>query len=293
MRIKRSLGERLFYPADIVIMIILVIFTLYPIWHVALGSISDPGKLMAHSGLVLRPYGFSLVSYEAVFKNPMIRTGYLNTIFILVAGVLLNMVMTCLGAYVLSRKKVLWNKAITVFIVFTMFFSGGLIPSFLNIKELGLYNSLWALIIPTALSTFNMIIMRTSFQTIPDSLDESAKLDGAGHFTILFRIVLPVSKAVIAVIILYYSVGHWNSWFDAMVYLQKREKYPLQLVLREILIQNQTTDMTMQSEAQDQEMIGETIKYAVIMVATIPILILYPFLQKYFVKGVMVGALKG
>jgi putative aldouronate transport system permease protein len=293
MRIKRSLGERLFYPADIVIMIILVIFTLYPIWHVALGSISDPGKLMAHSGLVLRPYGFSLVSYKAVFKNPMIRTGYLNTIFILVAGVLLNMIMTCLGAYVLSRKKVLWNKAITFFIVFTMFFSGGLIPSFLNIKELGLYNSLWALIIPTAISTFNMIIMRTSFQTIPDSLEESAKLDGAGHFTILFRIVLPVSKAVIAVIILYYSVGHWNSWFDAMVYLQKRELYPLQLVLREILIQNQTTDMTMQSEAQDQEMIGETIKYAVIMVATVPILILYPFLQKYFVKGVMVGALKG
>ena len=178
-------------------------------------------------------------------------------------------------------------------IVLTMYFSGGLIPFFLTVRSLKLDNTLWALIIPTAISTFNMIIMRTAFASVPDSLEESAKLDGAGHIRILVKIMVPLVFPTIAVLILYYSVGHWNSWFNAMVFLRDRSKYPLQLILREILIQNSMENMTMGVEMDDKEMISETIKYAVIIVSTLPILCLYPFIQKYFVKGVMIGAVKG
>ena len=175
-----------------------------------------------------------------------------------------------------------------------MFIGGGLVPTYLVVtKMLHLNNNLWALILPNAISVYNMIIMRTSFMGIPDSLEESAKLDGAGVWTILFRIILPLSKAVIAVMILYYGVGYWNSWFDASIYLKDRELYPLQLVLREILIANSTESMMDGVSNMDQEMVGETIKYSVIVLTTLPILAVYPFLQKYFVKGVMIGAVKG
>ena len=172
-----------------------------------------------------------------------------------------------------------------------MFFSGGMIPFYFAVKNLGLDGSLWALIFPSAINTFNLIIMRVSFASIPDSLEESARMDGAGHLTMLFRIVLPVSKATLAVICLYYAVSHWNAWFHAMLFLNDREKYPLQLILREILIQNDTSSMV--TESAEQGYIGETIKYAVIVIATVPILCIYPFLQKYFAKGVMIGAVKG
>ena len=179
------------------------------------------------------------------------------------------------------------------FIIFTMYFSGGLIPSYLNVKSLGLDNTLWALILPNAMSAYNMIIMRTSFASIPDSLEESAKLDGANHFIIMCRIVIPLSGSIIAVIILYYAVTHWNSWFNAMIYLRDRTKYPLQLVLREILIQNDAGNMLDDFKALEQGSVAETIKYATIVVGTLPIMAVYPFLQKYFVKGVMIGAVKG
>jgi len=178
-------------------------------------------------------------------------------------------------------------------VVFTMFFSGGMIPTYLTVQGYGLENTIWAMVLPGAVSTYNLIIMRTSFLSVPVSLEESAKLDGAGHFTIMVRIIVPLSIPVIAVVALYYSVSHWNAWFNAMLYLKDREKYPLQLILREILIQGDTSNMTQNMGDVDRNAMNESVKYAVMVVSTLPIMMVYPFIQKYFVKGVMIGAVKG
>ncbi len=280
---------------NILIMLILVPIMLYPIWHVIMASFSESSLLTGHTGLILKPQGFSVDSYRLMVKNPMIFKGYLNTIFIVVVGVTLNVAFTALGAYCLSRKGLYWQKHIMMLMVFTMYFSGGLIPRYLMITQsYHMTNSYWSLILPGLISTYNLIIMRTSFAALPDSLEESAKLDGAGAIRILVSIVIPLSMPVIAVMILYYAVGHWNAWFDASIYIKEREKFPLQLILREILIINDTNSMTQGSgDASDQMAIGETVKYAVIVVSTLPILCVYPFLQKYFQKGVMIGAVKG
>jgi len=291
--IKKSTSEKIFDLANILMMILLMIVTLYPLLYVAFASISTPSRLMQHQGILLKPLGFELGSYKLVFRNPMIIKGYLNTIFIVFVGTGVNIVMTALGAYVLSRKNVYWQKLFIFIIVFTMFFRGGMIPTYLLVKNLKLTDTLWALIVPNAISTYNMIIMRTSFLSIPESLEESARIDGAKDFTILFKIVIPLSLPVIAVMILFYGVGHWNSWFSAMIYLRKRELYPLQLILREILISSDTSQMITGVGTIDREPVTQTVKYATIMVATIPILCIYPFLQRYFVKGVMIGSLKG
>lgn len=293
MSIKASAGENIFNGFNLVFMILLMILCLYPILYIVFASFSDPTDFMLHEGLLFSSLGFNTVSYEAVFKNPNILTGYINTIIIVIGGVSLNILMTVLGAYFLSRKGVYFKKAIMFLIVFTMYFNGGLIPFYFTVKTLHLDNTLLALIIPSAVNTFNLIIMRTAFASIPDSIEESAKIDGAKHITILFRIMLPLALPTIAVIVLYYGVSHWNAWFNAMIFIRKRELFPLQLILREVLIQNDTAAMTMGVGGDDREMVSETVKYAVIVVATAPILMLYPFLQKYFVKGVMVGALKG
>jgi putative aldouronate transport system permease protein len=225
--------------------------------------------------------------------DPMIGKGYLNTGVILVFGLSVNMILTSIGAYFMSRKNVMFNRTITLMIIFTMYFSGGLIPFYMTVKELGMENSLWALIIPSSINTFNLIILRTAFASIPDSLEESARLEGAGHVSILFKIVIPLSKATMSVIALYYAVFHWNSWFNAMIFLTNRQLFPLQLILQEILIQNDTSSMTQMVNAGDSSFIGETVKYAVIIVSAAPILCVYPFIQKYFVQGVMIGAVKG
>ena len=293
MQIKESKGQKIFNILNVMIMIFLVIITLYPMLYVLFASLSKPNEYMAHQGILVKPLGFTLGSYEAVLKNPMISIGYKNTIFVVVVGVAINIFMTSLGAYVLSRKGLMLKGFFMFFIVFTMFFSGGLIPFYFTVKGLGLDNKLWALIIPGAISTYNLIIMRTAFNAVPDSLEESAKLDGASHYTILFRIMIPLTLPTIAVMVLYYGVAHWNSWFNAMIFIRKRELYPLQLILREVLIANDTNNMILNSNAGDQEMLSETIKFAVIIVSTVPILALYPFLQRYFVKGVMIGAVKG
>ncbi|NGP59556.1 carbohydrate ABC transporter permease [Paenibacillus thiaminolyticus] len=287
-----SLGERIFEVFNILFLILLCLVTLYPFIYVLFASLSEPAWVVQQRGLIWHPSGLNLKAYRLVFDNPMIASGYLNTLFIVSAGTCLNVFMTALGAYGLSRQNVMWKNPIMFFIVFTMFFSGGLIPSYLLVTGLGMLDSLWALIIPGAVSAFNLIIMRTAFQSIPHSLEESAKLDGANDFTVMIRIILPLSMPVIAVMILFYGVGHWNSWFGAMIYLRDRELYPLQLVLREILITNSTDSMLTSAGTADKMPIGETIKYATIIVATVPILLLYPFLQKYFVKGVMIGAIK-
>lgn len=293
MKIKQSGGYRCFTAINTIFMILISVAMLYPILHVIFASFSESNALMLHEGLIFYPINPNLASYRKVFENPMVWIGYRNTLFVLLFGVSLNMVLTILAAYVLSRKGLEGRTFMMGFIIFTMYFSGGLIPSYLNVKSLGLDNSLWALVLPNAMSAYNMIIMRTSFASIPDSLEESAKLDGANHFIIMCRIVIPLSGSIIAVIILYYAVTHWNSWFNAMIYLRDRTKYPLQLVLREILIQNDAGNMLDDFKALEQGSVAETIKYATIVVGTLPIMAVYPFLQKYFVKGVMIGAVKG
>ena len=292
MKIKKSKGERAFQVFNYAFLMLIMLVCLYPVWYVAVASFSNSNVLTQHSGLLFRPIGFSMDAYKKVFQNPMIGKGYLNTLFILIIGVFLDLVMTSLGAYFLSRKRVMFKKPIMLFIVFTMFFSGGMIPFYINLKELHLTNTLWGLIIPFMITTSNLIILRTSFESIPESLIEAAQIDGAGHIRILTTIVLPLSKAMLAVMVLYYGVSIWNSWFWASAILRTREMYPLQIILREILLSNDTSSMTAGASATDTEAIGMTIKYATIMVATVPILCVYPFLQKYFTKGTMVGAVK-
>jgi len=293
MKREHGVSERIFDWTIHIGLLLLVVITLYPLLHVTFSSFSDANQIVSHRGLLWKPLGFSVEAYKSVFNNKDILRGYSNTLFIVVVGVAVNLLVTSLGAYVLSRKNVMWNKLFIFVIVLTMFFHGGLIPLYLIVKDVGLINSLWATIIPFAVNTFNLIIMRTAFMSVPDSLEESAKIDGANHFTILFRIIIPLSMPVIAVMILYYAVDKWNGWFYASVFLKDRELYPLQLILREILLANSTDSMSAGADAADRFQIGETIKYATIMVATVPILCVYPFVQKYFVKGVMVGALKG
>ena len=292
MKVKRSKGERIFAVFNYIFLTFLIIICIYPVWYVAVASLSNSNLLTQHFGLLLKPLGFSLDAYKKVFQNPMIVRGYANTVFILVVGVTCDLIMTSLGAYFLSRKGVMFKKPIMLLIIFTMFFSGGMIPFYLNLKDLHLTNSHWGLIIPFVINTHNLIILRTSFESIPDSLVEAAQIDGAGHFTILAKVVIPLSKAILAVMILYYGVSIWNAWFWASAIIRTREMYPLQVILREILMQNDVSSMSAGAGASDAEAIGMTIKYATIMVATVPILCVYPFLQKHFTKGTMVGAVK-
>ncbi|MDR1550746.1 MAG: carbohydrate ABC transporter permease [Hungatella sp.] len=291
MKVKVSRGERIFHVVNYIVLAIIALICLYPMWFVAMASFSDSSQLMAHSGFLLKPLGFNLQAYLKVFENPMILKGYVNTLFILVVGVALDLVMTSLAAYFFSRKGVMFKKPLMLLVLFTMFFSGGMIPFYLNLKDLHLINSRWGLIIPFMISTYNMIILRTSFESIPESLTEAARIDGAGHITILFKIILPLSKSIMAVMVLYYGVSIWNAWFWASAILRDRELYPLQVILREILISNDLQAMNGGAGA-DAEAIAQSIKYATIMVATVPILFVYPFLQKYFTKGVMIGAVK-
>lgn len=267
---------------------------LYPILYVVFASFSDSALLEGYNGFLYRPLGFSVNAYNAVFEDEEIWRGYANTILYVVVGTTLSVVLTALGAYAITRKNFLWRKPILIMVLITMFFNGGLIPNFLLVRAIGIYDTIWAVILPTAISAWNMFIMRTSFAGIPASIEEAAEIDGANQFQIFVKIILPLSLSVIAVMVLYYGVGRWNAWFNAMIYLRDRTLYPLQLILREILISNSTEDMmlVLDVSSTDGQKVSESIKYATIVVATIPILCVYPFLQKYFVKGVLVGSVK-
>ena len=227
MRTSKSVSEVLFDSANVILLCLLSIVTLYPFLYVLFASISTPADFVQHRGILLWPKGFSLDSYRMVFENPNIIRSYLNTIFYVVVGTTLNILMTALGAYGLSRKNVMWKGTIMMLIVMTMFFDGGLIPKYLLVKNMGLLDTYWALIIPSAMTTWNLIIMRTAFQGVPDALEESARIDGASDWTILFRIIIPLSLPVIAVMVLFYGVWHWNKWFDALIYLRDRDLFPL------------------------------------------------------------------
>jgi len=293
MVIKRSVGEHIFNIFNIILMLFMVVITLYPFLYVVFASFSVPLQYVANIGLLVRPLGFTWDAYRAVINNPNIISGYRNTIFIVFVGTALSLLFSAMGAYVLSRRNLYWRKVLTFLLIFTMYVSGGMIPDFLLIRNLGLIGSRWSIILPGMISTWNLIILRTAFYSIPDSLEESARIDGAWEITILFKVLLPLLVPTLAVIALFYGVSYWNEWFRAMIYVQDRTLHPLQLILREILINAQTAEMTEGEGFADRWAAAQTIRHATIIVATIPILCLYPFLQKYFVKGVMVGAVKG
>ena len=285
---KETLGQKIFAIFNYIIITALVVVTLYPFWHIIMASFSNPSALMAHNGVILKPLGFSLSAYEQVLSDTTIIRSFFNTLFIIVTKNSLSIVLTLFGAYFLSRKDIMLAPAISFLVVLTMFFSGGLVPTYLNVRDLGLDNTYGALIFPTVLNTFNLIILRTGFWGVPDSLEESARLDGAGDLKILFSILVPLILPSIMVVALYYIVSTWNSWFDAMIYLRKKELFPLQLILRDILVESETA-----ADGGDTEATTETIQYAVMTVSTVPILLVYPFMQKYFVQGATVGAVKG
>lgn len=292
---NQSMKDKIFIIIVYVLLSMLFVIVAYPLLYIVSASFSDPQAVISGK-VVLWPVSPTLRGYAAVFKNHKIVTGFINSILYMAIGTLVNIVMTILCAYPLSRKEFTARNKVAAIFVFTMYFSGGLVPTYILVNKLGLINSPLAMIIPSAMSTYNMIICRTYIQnSIPDELYEAAQLDGCTPWKYLKRVVVPLCKPIIAVLVLYYGVAKWNSYFDAMLYLKKASLQPLTIVMREILIQNKI-DYTMISDAKvASEMQGLTqlLKYSTIVVASVPVLIIYPFVQKYFVKGVMIGAVKG
>jgi putative aldouronate transport system permease protein len=293
MKIKESPGRKIFLVLNALVLGIVGFVCLAPMLHVLSCSISDPITLARVRGFHLWPIApFTFEGYEAVLGYSSIATGYLNTLLYVALGVAFNLTLTTVAAYVLSRKRFMPANAVMLFIAFTMLFNGGLIPNYLLIVKLGLIDNRLAVILPTAFNAFNLVIMRTSFKEIPEALEESARLDGANDLQILWHIIIPVSKATLAVITLFVAVALWNSWFIASIYLTDHAKWPLQLFLREILINNSQRSLNAGVKASAMAL-QTLVKYCVIVVATLPILFVYPFLQKYFVKGIMIGSIKG
>lgn len=287
---RKTYGERIFVVFNTLLLVAISLIMLYPMLYEIFVSLSDPIALQKHPGAILWPQGFTTYAYGWVLSKDSVWVGYKNTLITIVVGLAINLTMTCIGAYFLTRKNVMWHKPVMILILISMYFSGGLVPSYLLVKGLGMYNTLWAIMVPNAISTYNMILLRSYFSTIPESLVESVYMDGGGHGTILFKIFIPLSLPAMAVMVLYYGVGHWNTYFNAMIYINDRSKFTLQLILRDILIQGTNLDVDEQS-AEYQQVI-ESIKGAMVVVTTVPILLIYPFLQKYFVGGIMIGSLK-
>jgi putative aldouronate transport system permease protein len=295
---KKSTGDKLFNAFNFIFMLLLIAITIYPLLYVVFASFSDPQMLLKHEGLLFGPLGKpTLKGYQLTFENPNILLGYRNTIFYVVTGTFINVFLTALGAYVVTRRYFMLKNILLVMITITMFFGGGLIPLFFVVRTLKIYDTMLAIILPGAISSYNLIIMKTFLQGIPRSLEESAIIDGADDWRIFYKIIIPLSKPVIAVMTLFYGVGHWNSWFNAMVFLRNRKLFPLQLFLREILILNKSavneTGTITAEQMMEESYFKELVQYCTIIVATLPILCIYPFLQKYFVQGVMIGAIKG
>ncbi|MDD7413083.1 MAG: carbohydrate ABC transporter permease [Eubacteriales bacterium] len=292
---RQSRGDKIFNVINGLLIAVVLIMIIYPLWFVIIASVSDPAKVLGGQ-VILMPRKFTLEGYRMVFRDPMIMTGYRNTLFYTVTGTAINLVMTILAAYPLSRKDWVGRGFFMGVLMFTMFFSGGIIPTYLMMNSLGMINTVWAMILPGAVSVYNTIIMRTFFvNSIPPELQEAAQVDGCSNTRLLLQIVLPLSKQILAVMVLFYGVAHWNAFFNALIYLTESKRYPLQLVLRSILIQNTASqDMLGDLDTMGSRvMMAETIKYALIIVSTLPMMILYPFLQRFFEKGVMVGAVKG
>jgi len=294
MKLRRSFSQIIFDVVNTAIMILLCIICIIPLWHVVMASISEPAQVDMATGFILRPLGnVSTKAYSLIMQYRGIWTGYRNTIFYAVAQCIITSFLSVIAGYILSRKRFRYRGVLMGMITFTMLFNGGMIPTYMVIKNLGMLDQYSALLIPGALQVFYIIIMRTAIEGIPDSLEESARIDGAGEMTVMWKIILPLCKATFAVIILFVAVGKWNEWFSALLYLPTaKDKYPLQMFLREILIQSTTVSNA--ADAMESAALYKTLaKYASIVVTTLPILCIYPFVQKYFVNGVMVGSVKG
>ena len=293
--IRKSKSDWIFDAAVVMLIASVMLLCVYPLIYVISASFSSPMAIIDGSVWLL-PVSPTLDAYASVFKNPDIMTGYANSIYYTVVGTALNLLFTIAGAYPLSRKDFGIRKPLMVMLTITMFFSGGMIPTYLIYRKvLHVYNSIWALVLPGVISVWNLVLMRTYFEnSIPFELQEAASIDGCSHLRTLLSVVIPLSKPIIVVLCMYYGVDHWNEYFNSMIYLNDRVKYPLQLILREILIQQDMQSMMESGTVvMDQILLSEGIKYAVIVIASLPMLLLYPFMQKYFAKGVMVGAVKG
>ena len=291
-----SASDRAFDIINYILLSVVLLITAYPLYYVLVASVSDPFKVYAGQTMLF-PVGFSWGGYERIFQDAMITRGYLNSITYTFLGTTVSVLLTCISGYALSKKTLPGRRAIMLFLLFTMYFNGGLIPTYLTVRDVGLFNTLWALIIPNAVSVYNLIIARTFFESnIPESLTEVASIDGSSNIGTMVRIVMPLSTPIIAVMVVFYAVGLWNNWFDALIYTTKSDMAPLQLVLRSILIKSQaSSDMMMNMDANyaEKQKVTEMIKFASIVVASVPMLIIYPFVQKYFSKGIMIGAIKG
>ena len=293
---KASTGRKVFNAINILFMIILMILTLYPFLYVLFASLSEPLKLYSHTGLLLHPLGFSLKGYSFVLNYRAIWNGYAVTLFLATVGTACTLVASLLFAYVLSKKDSMLHGFFTFTAVFTMYFNGGMVPTYLIVKNVGLLDSVWSLIIPGLISTYYVIILRTALTGVPKEMIESAELDGANEMVTLVRILLPLIMPTIAAISLFIVVGYWNSWTNALLYIQDNKKMPLQMVLRQIVVNNDVSAAAgtgASNRSGEDQATRMLLKYATIMVSVIPIICVYPFLQKYFTKGVMVGALKG
>ena len=294
MPIKEGgLSRKVFVVCNSIFLFLMMIITLYPLWLQFITSISHGLEVMK-GGVTLLPRSPTLETYKTIVRGELFM--YMkNTIVYTVVGTTINLVMSCLCAYPLARKTFSGRKFFTMLVTFTMFFSGGMIPLYLTVKQFGMMDTIWALVLPGAISTYNMIVIRTAFQSIPDSLIESAQLDGANDLIILWKIVVPLSKATLATMLLFYAVTHWNSYFDAMLYINKKEMYPLQIMLRNMLIGGLFNEETAiaGANADSFAVTDATLRSAAIIVTTLPILVVYPFVQRYVVKGVMIGGVKG
>ncbi len=292
---RLSKGDRTYYTIVNVIMLLLLGIVAYPLVYIISASFSSPSAV-ASGRVVLWPVDFGLEGYQAVFRNKDIVGGYLNTFFYTFAGTALNVIMTMIGAYPLSRKDLKGRDFFMLLFTFTMIFSGGMIPGYILMQQLHLINTPWVMIVPGAISVYNLIITRTFIQsTIPSDLLDASQIDGCSDTRYFFSIVLPLSKSILATITLFYAVGHWNAYFNAFLYLNDRKLFPLQIILREILIANtidasQVVDPELEQAKQGM---ADLLKYSLIVVSSLPVMIMYPFVQKYFVKGVMIGAIKG
>ncbi|WP_240418267.1 carbohydrate ABC transporter permease [Paenibacillus periandrae] len=289
-----SLGSKIFDVCNIAVLLLLIFITVYPIYYIFIVSISD-GNLVTRGLIKLLPMDITFDAYLVVFKNPKIWQAYGNTLLYTTVGTTINVILTALCAYPLSRKDFYGRNIFIFMVAVTMFISGGLIPVYLVVQKLGLIDTMWALMLPTAISTFNMIIMKTYFEGIPVALQESAYLDGANELQVLWKIILPLSLPVMATMVLFYAVHHWNSFFPALIYLNDSDKFPVQVLLRNIVIAGEFADQTADvgSASSNFRVVATNYKFAVIIITVLPILVAYPYLQKYFVKGAMIGALKG
>lgn len=294
-KVKTPLDDKIYYVVTNIVLGLIMLIVLMPLINVIANSFSSPSAVVA-GRVKFWPVEFSVRGYEAVFEYDSVLIGYRNSFIYMIVGTVINLVMTMLAAYPLANPKLPYRNAFMMMFTFTMFFGGGMIPNYLLLRDLRMLNTIWAMVIPGAISVYNMIIVRTFIQSnIPLELSEAAELDGCNEFLYLTKIVLPLSKAVIAVIALYYAVAHWNSYFNAFLYLNDPDKKPLQLVLREILVLNSINQEQLLMAEENQAQIGmaELLKYSVIIVASLPVIIMYPFVQRYFVKGVMIGSVKG